>query len=394
MRKGLLVGFVTAWLLFVGWSPTVVNADIFTRGDLGGAWFDERTFFTSDCPSDSNCIVGVYEGCAGIEVHWPFSPGTYPRDESIRPDVTIHTADGEDTTASKVEEPLFCTDSIIPPGPCDSTIEQAVCDLVDCTPNYNVDQGTCPIYINPNPGIPNPTDECKEVAQIPYIDTDGDTEPDATDKDDECDHIADQLEAAIGWDSLNADSDADDIFDYEDITPETASGGALIDVHLKVEARSLSVVKMDSCHVASNWADPYLDDAGFTLRPDEDPAAGGWVLGIAKLAQDDHIHEGDDPKHDGTIDFSRYTALGTSPSDVISDLPQKFGIAGYPDRAPGNMPQLNARFPLWDHDGPHQCQSGPADDAFPTLSDLAWTLAHFAQMGHDTLADVSTGGAC
>jgi hypothetical protein len=69
---------------------------------------------------------------------------------------------------------------------------------------------------NDGDGVCDPFDNCPFVANADQLDTDGDTQGDACDTDDDDDGLTDTEEAALGTDPLLADTDGDGLSDAEE----------------------------------------------------------------------------------------------------------------------------------------------------------------------------------
>lgn len=70
-----------------------------------------------------------------------------------------------------------------------------------------------------NDGVLDDSDNCPLVSNLDQVDSDGDDQGDACDTDDDNDGLSDVLEAQLGSDPLNADSDSDGVQDGNDNCP-------------------------------------------------------------------------------------------------------------------------------------------------------------------------------
>ena len=157
---------------------------------------------------------------------------------------------------------LFNVDDIVTATAADAAGD-AIADLIDNCPNV--------------PNGPSALDP--EDAGISQRNTDGDSQGDACDTDDDNDLLSDVDEAAAGTDRLNADSDNDGVIDGEDQFPlNTAKAGIIGDLNgdeTITLADLLMLERFLSGDIAMSPAEQY--------RADIHPAGGDGIQDVADL---------------------------------------------------------------------------------------------------------------
>ena len=174
----------------------------------GGSNAGSASVFEFSDP-DADGVPGLMDNCPGVA-----NADQLDTDGDTQGDAC--DTDDDDDGLSDAEEAALGTDPLLADTDGDGVNDNV--DAFPLDPSESVDSD--------GDGVGDGGDNCPGVANAGQLDTDGDTQGDACDTDDDDDGLSDAEEAALGTDPLLADTDGDGVNDNVDAFPLDPSESA------------------------------------------------------------------------------------------------------------------------------------------------------------------------